>query len=104
MKCCGSDLLLRTPPSALHPIRLRAVAGIRLVWHWTFSWSYLGQEEGLQPGTCQPVSFAGVSIYELREGQIARKDFVTDDLAFMEQLGFAPVFEEGTSTTSTSAA
>ena len=50
------------------------------------------------------MSFVGVSIFELREGQIAREDFVTDDLAFMGQPGFAPVLEEGTSTTSTSVA
>ena len=75
-----------------------------LVWKWTFTGSYIGQEEGLPPGTGQPVSFAGISIYELRNGQIARKAFVTDDLAFMEQLGFTLELEQETLTVATPAA
>ena len=67
-----------------------------VVWEWTLTGSYTGQEEGLPPGTGQPVSFGGISLYWLRDGLIERKVFYTDDLAFMEQIGFTLVLEEGT--------
>jgi steroid delta-isomerase-like uncharacterized protein len=70
-------------------------SGDLLIWKWTFTGSYTGQEPGLPPGTGQTVSFPGISIYEVRDGLIARKVFVTDDLAFMQSLGFELVLDEG---------
>jgi steroid delta-isomerase-like uncharacterized protein len=67
-----------------------------VVWEWTLTGSYTGQEEGLPPGTGQPVSFGGISLYWLRDGLIERKVFYTDDLAFMEQIGFTLVLPAGT--------
>jgi steroid delta-isomerase-like uncharacterized protein len=72
-----------------------------VVWQWTFTGSYMGQEEGLPPGTGQRVSFGGISLYELRDGKIARKVFYTDDLAFMEQLGFVLMPPQATPATGT---
>jgi steroid delta-isomerase-like uncharacterized protein len=86
---------------AIYPdVRFETRAGYQsdelVVWEWTFIGSYTGQEEGLPPGKGQPVSFGGISLYWLRDGQIARKVFYTDHLAFMEQIGFTLVLEEGT--------
>ncbi len=76
----------------------------RVVWEWTFSGTYTGRFEGLPPGTGQPVSFRGLSLYELRDGLIARKVFYTDDLTLLEQLGFVLVPPEGTPAAGTPAA
>jgi steroid delta-isomerase-like uncharacterized protein len=75
-----------------------------VVWEWAFVGSYTGREPGLPPGSGQPVSFRGVSLYELRDGLIVRKVFYTDDLTFLEQIGFVLVPPEATSAAGTPAA
>jgi steroid delta-isomerase-like uncharacterized protein len=73
-----------------------------VVWQWTFTGSYTGHE-GLPPGTGQPLTFGGLSLYELRDGHIARKFFFTYDLTFMQQIGFVLELPQGASATGTPA-
>lgn len=68
-------------------------AGDYLIWEWTYTGTYTGQFEGAPPGTGQPVSLRGVTIFELRDGLIARDIFYDDYFAFLEQLGLLPVAE-----------
>jgi predicted ester cyclase len=78
--------VLATYPDVRFETRGGYISDDLMVWRWTFNAHYTGQEPGLPPGTGQPVSFGGVSLYELLDGLISRKIFYTDDLAFMEQL------------------
>jgi steroid delta-isomerase-like uncharacterized protein len=69
-------------------------AGDRIIWEWTYSGTYTGQYPGLPPGTGQPVSVRGITIFELRDGLIARDVFYDDAFAFLDQLGLIPAPEE----------
>lgn len=68
----------------------------RIVWEWTFHGTYTGEFPGLPPGEGQPVSVSGVTIFELRDGLIAREVFYDDFFAFLEQLALLPAAEQGT--------
>jgi steroid delta-isomerase-like uncharacterized protein len=72
-----------------------ATAG-RIIWEWTYTGTYSGQYEGMPAGTGQPVSLRGVTIFELRDGLIARDVFYDDFLGFLEQTGLLEKYAQGT--------
>ena len=76
----------------------------RIVWEWTFTGTYTGQFPGLPPGEGQPVAVSGVTIFELRDGRIARDVFYDDFYGFLEQLGLLPGEGQGTPAAGTPAA
>lgn len=70
--------------------------GDRIVWEWTYTGTYTGQYEGLPPGTGQSLSLRGVTIFELRDGLIARDIFYDDYYGLLEQLGLLSALEPAT--------
>lgn len=91
-------------PDWLFETRSGYATADRIVWEWTFTGTYTGQFPGLPPGEGQPVAVRGATIFELRDGLIARDVFYDDFYGLLEQLGVLPGPEQGTPAVATPAA
>jgi steroid delta-isomerase-like uncharacterized protein len=58
---------------------------------WVFSFRYTGQFPGLPPGTGQPVSFHGATIFELSGDQIRRSSDYYDNVPLLAAVGLLPM-------------
>jgi steroid delta-isomerase-like uncharacterized protein len=65
-------------------------AGDRMAAEWIISGTLTGDFPGLPPGTGQPFTVRGVSIFDLRDGRIARYTEYWDAFTFLVQLGALP--------------
>ncbi len=63
------------------------VEGDRIAWEWVYHGTYTGQYPGLPAGRGQPIELHGVSLLELRNGQIVREWLYFDNDDFMAQVG-----------------
>jgi len=66
------------------------VEGDRIAWEWIYHGSYTGQYPGLPAGEGQPIELHGVSLLELRDGQIVRERLYFDNDDFLAQVGALP--------------
>ncbi len=77
--------------AALPDLRIEPRAGYvtddRAVLEWVYTGTYTGQFPGLPPGTGQAVSFPGVSVYHLQDGQIVHDTLYYDSALLLSQLG-----------------
>lgn len=58
---------------------------------WVFRFRYTGQFPGLPPGTGQPVSFHGATIFELAGSQIRRSSDYYDNVPLLAAAGLLPI-------------
>ncbi len=56
-----------------------------------FSFRYTGQFPGLPPGTGQPISFHGATIFELSGDQIRRSSDSCDNVPLLAAVGLLPM-------------
>ncbi len=59
--------------------------GGRIAWAWVYHGSYTGQYPGLPAGHGQPIDLRGVSIFDLRDGFIARETVFFDNATFLAE-------------------
>jgi len=58
---------------------------------WVFSFRYTGQFPGLPPGSGQPVSFHGATIFELSDDKIRRSSDYYDNVPILAAAGLLPM-------------
>jgi steroid delta-isomerase-like uncharacterized protein len=77
-------------PDITYDVTVGFAAGNRATAEWSITGTLTGTFPGLPPGNGQPFSLRGVSIFELKDGQIARYTEYWDGYAFLVQLGALP--------------
>jgi steroid delta-isomerase-like uncharacterized protein len=77
--------LRRAFPDLQYRIDDAIVAGDRMVLRWEARGTHSGEYLGIQ-GTGSPVSYTGITLYELRDGKIARAFVAADLLSLWRQL------------------
>jgi steroid delta-isomerase-like uncharacterized protein len=84
------DGVFAATPDIVYDVSSGFAAGDRAVAEWTISGTLTGDFPGLPPGTGQPFTVRGVSIFDLADGRITRYTEYWDALTFLVQLGALP--------------
>lgn len=64
--------------------------GDRVAWAWVYRGTDTGRYPDHPAGRGQPIELRGVSLFELRAGEIARETIYYDNAAFLTQVGVLP--------------
>ena len=84
------ERLFAATPDIAYDVTDGFAATDRAVAEWSITGTLTGDFPGLPPGTGQPFSVRGVSIFEVADGSITRYVEYWDAYAFLVQLGALP--------------
>jgi len=76
-------------PDAQYSIERLIAEGDLVVWHWTFRATHQGELMGI-PATGKPITFGGVNIFRLVNGQVVEDWVYRDTVGMLRQLGAMP--------------
>ena len=82
--------LFAATPDIAYDVTGGFAAGDRVAAEWIITGTLTGDFPGLPPGTGQPFTVRGVSLYEVTNGTIARYTEYWDAYTFLVQLGALP--------------
>ena len=87
-------LLGKVFPDAQYSIESLVAEGDIVVWHWTFRATHQGELMGIPP-TGKPISFSGVNIFRMTNGQVVEDWVYRDTVGMLRQLGAMPTPGQG---------
>ena len=87
-------LLGKVFPDAQYSIEGLVAEDEMVVWHWTFRATHQGELMGIPP-TGKPISFSGVNLSRLANGQVIEDWVYRDTVGMLRQLGAMPTAGQG---------